>query len=585
MSRLLAFLRELRRRRVYHVAAVYGAAAFVAAQGAEIFLPRLGLPDWTVTLVVVLAVAGFPVALILGWTFDLTPEGVRRTGEAREGEAPLRPGRWRLLGGTAAAVAVLVGGGWWLSARAFDRSPAPPIHRLAVLPLANLMNDPEEEYFVQGMHDALISELHQAGLEVIARTSVMGYRDTDRPVRLIARELGVGAVIEGSVLREGDRVRIRVQLVHGATESHLWGRTYDAQLRDVLGLHRRITWEVAEEIRASLSPGAERRLAADEPVNAEAYEAWLRGRFHKDRWTPRDSEIALQYFERALERDPRYAPAHVGIAEVWHFRRQAGMVPAREAGPHVKAAAMRALELDPALAPAWMIRGMDATWGDWDWVAAEEAFRRAVELSPGFAQVRAPFSHFLFVMGREEEALAQIERALALDPFNPFIKSIYGIDLIFARRYDEAIRQLLGTLALDPEHGLARHHLKRAYALSGMHAEAFEAIRRAMPPVGGHAEGLEAAFAEGGYPAALRILADARADAARADGAAANLAGWEVARLYAQIGDLDEAFRWLEEAFERRDPNLPYVAVDPDFDNLRGDPRFAGLLRRMNLAH
>lgn len=583
MNRLFRFLAELRRRRVYHVAVVYAAAAFVAAQAAEIFLPRLGLPDWTVTLVVVLAVTGFPVALILGWVFDITPSGVHRTtGPPDRPDAP-RPGGWRVAGGTMAAAGVLLLGGWWLSSMAFG-PPSPGLDRLAVLPLANLTGDPGEEYFVQGMHDALISELAQAGISVIARPSVMRYQGAETPLRVVARELGVGAVITGSVLRAGDSVRIRVQLIETATEGHLWAATYDAELRDVLTLHRQLTQEVAREIEARLGLQAEARLAAARPVDPDAYEAWLRGRFHADRWTPRDQDIALQYFELALARDPEYAPAYAGIAEVWHVRRQFGLVPPRVAGPEIKAAILRALELDGDLAEAHMIRGMDATWGDWDWETAERSFRRALGINPSFAQVRAPYSHLLFTVGRPEEGMAQIRRALELDPFNPFIQSIYGIDLIFARRYEEAIVQLRRTVAMDPEHGLARHHLKRAYALNGMAEEAFAELRRTLPQGHDLEEVLDVAYAEEGYAGVLRRVAESRAAAARAGGMEANAPGWVIARVYAQVGDADEAFAWLEEAFEVRDPNLPYIAVDPDFDGLRDDPRFRELLRRMNLG-
>ncbi|MHC4710565.1 MAG: protein kinase domain-containing protein [Planctomycetota bacterium] len=511
---------------------------------------------------------GFAEALAEANTAQAIAEDARRNRRARRRRAVA----------SVAAVGLVVAAGWWVT----TLLEASPIERLAVLPPTNLMNDPEQEYLVQGVHNALISELQQAGIAVIARTSVMQYQNTDKPVQEIARELSVDALVEPTVLWAGDSVDVEVRLVDGETQEYLADPIVRrGELRNVMTLYRDLTRAIAGEIQSVLTPQAEARLASARPVDPEAYKAYLQGQFHVRRLSPSDLETGLRYFEAALERDPDYAMAYAGIARVWVARQQFGLSPPSEATPKAKAAALRALELDSTLAEAHAVNGTVRAWGEWDWESAETAFRQAIALNPNLPGVRVSYSHFLMFNRRPEEAMAQIERALKLDPLNAMHQSFYGMDLIFAGRVDDAIAQFRKTLATVPNHPLARSGLWTALYEKRMYPEALEEVKALYRDRGDSEveEALSAGFAEGGYRAAMRLAAETLAARSRTR----HVAPMRIARLYAHAGETDLVLDWLERAFELREPNLPYIGVVPLFDGLRTDPRFDDLLRRMNL--
>jgi serine/threonine-protein kinase len=478
----------------------------------------------------------------------------------------------------AAVAALLLGaGGWWVATMV----EAPAIRRLAVLPLANLTNDPAQEYFAQGMHDALISELAQAGVPVIGRTSVMQYQHTTKPARDIARELNADAVVEASVARSGDSVYIRAQLVDGGTEQTLWGGAYAGDLRNVLALHRQVTRAIVGEVRLALTPQAEIRLRSARPVDPEAYEAYLKGMFYWRRATVQDIETAEEYFQFALNQDPRYALAHAGIALVWVARQQNGYVPASKASPLAKAAAARALALDSTLADVHEMLAVLKAWTDWDWKGAETSFRRAIMLNPNEPQARAYYSHLLHTLRRPEEAMAQIDSALKLDPLNSLFRSIYAMDLMYARRFDEAIALLRATLKTEPNNAVALGTLRSAYHQKGMHREALDVWKASFAAKGDTEaeEALARGYAAGGYSGALSQVAEMLVRRSRTS----HVTPWQIGTLYTRAGKNDEALDWLEKAYEAHDPNVPYLSVDPIFDDLRANPRFQDLIRRLNL--
>ncbi|MCH7776216.1 MAG: protein kinase [Gemmatimonadetes bacterium] len=489
--------------------------------------------------------------------------------------------RWRrrsVVGAATAVVLLLAAGGWWLA----TTTGGPAIERLAVLPFTNLMNDPEQEYLVRGMHSALMTELAQAGVTVVGGVqSMMRYQNTQMTVREIADELGVGAVIEGSVFWIGDSVGIDARLLHGGTEATLWSHSYGGDVRDVLTLYRDLTRAIADEIQLVLTPEAEARLAGARPVNPEAYEAYLKGRFNLDKQSSADLGAALQYFELALEKDPNYALAYVGIAGVWASRQQHGFAPTSEAGPRVKAAALKALELDSTVAEVHQLLGVVKLGIDWDWEGAEAAFERAIALKPNYPGARALYSYYLMILGRPDEAMAQIERAVELDPFNDLFQNFYGIDLLFARRYDEAIAQFQNALKTAPNNPMSRTGLQDAFHAKGRNQEAL-AEWKAMFAAEGEREleeALERGYAEGGYREAMRRAAETWA--ARSPGTFVPPLG--LAQLFAHAGERERVLEWLQQAYEARDPNLPGIGVIPLFDSVRDDPRFQDLLRRMNL--
>lgn len=570
MSHFRALLAELKRRGVWRIAVLYTGAAFVAVEAADLFLPNLGLPEWTVRVAAMLAVAGFPVAIVLAWAFDLTSEGIR-PAEAEAGTERASGRNRRLAVAVLAAVTVLLGGaGWWV----YDGGRGgPEIRRLAVLPLTNLMDDPGQEYFVRGMHDRLISELQQAGVAVIARTSVMAYVAGDTPVRQIATELGIDAVIEASVFRAGDSVAIEARLVDGVTEEYIWRQSFSRHLGRVEALYRDLTRAIASEIRMLLTPGAEPHPPVARPIHPRAYEAYLRGVFHLQRFTEEDRNTALGYFERSLEIDSTYAPAWVGVA-----RTRAGH------GKWVRGqwhpALRRALALDPDLAEAHFLVATTSAWNDWDWKAAERAFRRAIELNPAHAESRVFYGHLLTILGRWEEAAEQMQLGLELDPLNPFIQGMHATQLVMTRHSDEAIERLRGMLRRNPGAGFGRGVLAATLRDTGRQEEGLMTFREEYESIGEDqvVAALDRGYAEGGYPRAYGLAAETLAAMERPGHGPVVIAGH-----FRYAGETAHVLDWLERALAERDINMPYIGAMPTFEPLHDHPRFREMARRVNV--
>jgi len=465
----------------------------------------------------------------------------------------------------------------------FFRQRGPAFDSIAGLPLQNLTGDPEQEYFSDGMHEALITDLGRLGglKRVIARSSVMRFKGTKKPLHEIAQELKVDALITGAVLRSGNRVRVTAQLINPATDAQIWARSYERDLSDVLSLQNELVSEVTREVRVKLTPQEETRLASAGKINPQAYEACLKGRFHLYKLTRPDLDSALQYFELALDTDPNYALAYAGIATVWSGRQQQGLAPASETTPRIAAAAAKALELDSTLAEVHYTLAVIRTWVYWDWEGAETEFRMAIDLNPNYPEARAYYSHLLNILGRPKEAMPQIERALDVDPFNSLFQALYGMDLMYARRYDDAIVLLRETLKTSPNDLVALSTLRSALHMKHLDTEALEVWKKSYAARDDPEaeEALARGFEEGGYSGALRRVAETLVARSKTT----YVSPWQIGTLYTRAGKNDEALDWLEKAYLARDQNMPYLGVDPIFDTLRDDPRYQGLLRKMNL--
>jgi serine/threonine protein kinase/tetratricopeptide (TPR) repeat protein len=505
----------------------------------------------------------------------IEPERIR----ARRRKGKLR--RWMRVGlfGGAAVLLVL------LSVIALKLLTGGPhaIETLAVLPLENLSGDPQQEYFSDGMHEALITDLAQLGglKRVIARTSVMRFKGTKTSLSKVAQELKVDGLITGAVLRSGDRVRVTAQLIDPATEAQLWAHSYERDLRDVLSLQNEIVSAITREVRVRLTPQEETRLAISRQVNPEAYDAYLKGMFYWYRLNQKSLDTALQYFMLAMEKDPEYAPAYAGIAHVWGGYKQQGLVSFEEATPKQKAAALKALELDSTIAEIhYMLAGIN-TWTDWDWLGADREFRRAIELNPNYPDARIYYSHLLNYLGRPKEAALQADRALEIDPLNTLFQGIYAMYLMQARRYDDAIAMLRRILDTSPNDAIALSTLRSAYHMKRMYKEALEIWKASYAAKGDREaeDALERGYAEGGYQGALRSVAEMLVARSRTK----FVTPWQIATLYTRAGMNTEAIDWLEKAYQAHDQNMPYLSVDPIFDDLRNDPRFQDILRRMKL--
>jgi TolB-like protein/Tfp pilus assembly protein PilF/predicted Ser/Thr protein kinase len=456
---------------------------------------------------------------------------------------------------------------------------AEAINSIAVLPLENLTGDAEQEYLVDGVTDELIGQLGQiSGLRVISRTSVMQYKGVKKPLPDIARELNVDAVVEGSVQRVGDNVRIRVQLIDALPEErNLWGQTYERAKTDVLMLYSEMAHIIANKAQVRLTAKESTRLTKTRQVNPEAYEAYLKGEFHWHKFTAKDLEAALQYYELALEKDPTYAPAYAGIASYWGSMTYFGMLSSEVVSKRM-AALDKCLELDSTLPEAHSMLAGNATWFEFDWEKAEREFLLALELNPNYAQARVFYGLFLTGMGRFEEAKAQMQIGLELDPLNSMYQSYLGLAFLRGRQLDEAIAQFQKGLALQPDFADALGGLMQCYHQKGMYEQALATARRLYEARGDQdiLKALNRGYAEGGYKEAMRQAAEAVA--ARSNRAYA----MRIATLYTYAGEKDRALDWLEIAFQERMQNLVYLNVYPKWDLLRDDPRFQNLIQRMN---
>jgi class 3 adenylate cyclase/TolB-like protein len=512
-------------------------------------------------------------------------------GEARSVAArPPRTASRRLwLQGSAAlaitaAVGAVVARNWGgTGSRALD-VPSGPL-RLAVLPFRNLSTDREQEYLCDGITDEMISalgRLHPQRLGVVARTSVMRYKDSTLSVSEIGRELSVDYVLEGSVLREGDTIRVNPALIDVRDETPLWNERYERQLSGMLDLQRDVARGIAESLALTLLPEEAQRLMATREIDAVAYDAYLKGRTHFYRVTPTDVELALDYFNRALERAPDSALVNAWTSIAHASRAQLGVVPTLEAYGAAKPAFERALQLDPDLPEAHFAAAIVHTWQEWNWAAAQRDFQRAIALNESYADVRAAYSHYLVITGRPAESIEQIERAIALDPFNPLQQAFHGAVLMTARRYDDALEVARNVLRGVPDNVVAHTVLTEALRQLGRHDEEL-AGWRGFFMAQGDAEmvaALDEGFAKDGYRGAMlagALLLDARS-------LVANVPAVFAAEWHMRGENPDGALAWLERALEARDQNLPYINTVPTFDSLRGDPRFVGLLQRMNLV-
>jgi TolB-like protein/Tfp pilus assembly protein PilF len=458
------------------------------------------------------------------------------------------------------------------------------IRSVAVLPLENLSGDPEQEYFADGLTEALITTLAKIGsLRVVSRTTAMHYKKAHRPVREIARELAVEAIVEGAVLRSSERVRISVQLIDARNDSHLWAENYDRNLRDVLGLHSEVSQAIAREVRVKLTPEEEARFAQVHPIDPAAYEAYLKGRYHWNRRNAGELPRAMQCFEDAIARDPGYAAAYAGLADslttiaAWSF------APPRENCEKAKALALQAMQMDPALAEPHVSVGWIHAWYDFDFPAAEREFERALELNPRYPTAHYWFGYFLALMGRHEEAYTEIVRAIRLDPLSPV--HYWGLGVVYwsSRQYDHAIESFEKVIDMDST-------FVGAYAFLGWTCLCTSHYERAV------AAGQRATELSQGAPMFRLALAHIHAAAGKRQEALKivkelqdrsklqYVTPYGLARVYTALEEKEEAIRWLQTAYKENATWMVFLKTDPHLDPLRLDPRFQELLRRMNFS-
>jgi TolB-like protein/DNA-binding winged helix-turn-helix (wHTH) protein/Tfp pilus assembly protein PilF len=526
-----------------------------------------------------------PVPGVIGRETELEEVSDARAGlvvlpDARTSpKGSLRPLAWRLFA-FALALVVVAALSWILHSR---NQASSRIRSLAVLPLESLSGDASQDYFADGMTDELITDLGQiSALRVISRTSIMTFKHAHKLLPEIARELNVEAVVEGTVLRSGERVRITAQLIRVPVERHIWAQSFEGDLRDTLVLQKSVARSIAGQIQATLSDHEQAALEHSKVVNAEAYEAYLKGRYFWNKRTGDGLTKAIEYFDYAIEKNPRYAEAYTGLGDAyalsgdWEY----GILSPQDAFPKAKMAVIKALALDDNLAEAHTSLAFILDLYDWDWESAEKEYKRAIALNPGYATAHHWYAWHLIVMGRNSEGIAALRKAESLDPLSLIISADLADALCIAHLYDESIQQSHSTLEMDPNFAIAHYELGQAFEQKRMHDEAIGEFKRAIELSGGNEvfdANLAYAYATSGRKQeALEIvksLEDRQSQHSSTDAS--------IALIYVGLGDKDRAMIWLSKAYQAR--FNPSILVRPVFDSLRSDARFQDLLRRIGL--
>jgi adenylate cyclase len=546
-----AFVAELKQRKVIRFSLVYMVVAWVTIQAAATVFPALSIPSWAVSLVVALTILGFPIGLLLAWSFDITPQGVRRAG-ARAPRAKAR----------AAAAGV-----------------AEKPKSIAVLPFVNMSGDDENEYFSDGMTEEILNALvKMRGLQVASRTSSFAFKGKEVDVREVGDRLNAATVLEGSVRKSGTRLRITAQLIDVESGFHLWSETYDRELADVFAIQDEIARSIVDALKLQLAGDAETPLVTAATDNVEAYTKYLKGRFFFNKLGEMDLRRSLEHYQAALAVDANYAHAYAGIADSWMNLADDWVSP-HEAYPKARQAASRAIELNPALAEAHTALGKVLGWYDWDFNAAELALRRAVAANPKYADAHWGLGSVLPANGRMQEALSSMQDALALDPLSALFSGWVARMLVYCRRYDEAIEQCRHAGELDVHYPRVYLWMGHAFMGKQQYEQALDAYQKSTHGIGFHSSFVVQPLVKlGRTTEAVEALHVLERDAERLYIRPESLAAG-----FAAIGEMDKAFTYLDRAVEARSAGMIYLNVDPVYDALRADARFPAALARVGV--
>ena len=581
------FFGELRRRNVYKVAVAYAIVGWLLVQIATQVFPFLEIPNWVVRLVIALVAIGFPIALLIAWAFEITPQGIERTEVADT--MPAAPGQKKHAWIYVAIVGAVLSIGLFMLGRYGFReknslSNESLAKSIAVLPFESLSEDKSNAYFAEGVQDEILTRLAKvADLKVISRTSTQRFKSAPADLREIAKQLGVTHILEGSVQKAGDSVRVNVQLINALTDVHLWADTYDRKLIDIFAIESEIAKNVAENLKARLNGRAEEVLAARPTENPEAHELYLKGRYFWNRRSTASLRKAGDYFQKAIDLDPKYALAYAGLADVHSLVPvYAGTAPQDDV-PKALAAARKAVELDDRLAESHTSLG-NALVSSVQLKAAEAEFRRALELNPNYATAHQWLAECLFGQGRFSESLAENERAHELDPLSLIINASYASSLAGAGRYEEAVKQARKTLDLDPELVPGHEILGQIYEDEGKLNEAIIEYSKAneLGPTPSNFAMLAHAYAKTGRMGETRKILDKLSDLSGQQ----YVGSYPLAIVHLALGEKDEALRLLEQSFLERDILLQglygSIKIDKRLDPLRDDPRFQKLVERFD---
>jgi TolB-like protein/Tfp pilus assembly protein PilF len=579
------FFSELKRRNVYKVAVAYIVAGWALSQGIAQVLPVFDVPNWAIRLIVTLIILGLPIALVLAWMFEITPEGIKSTkaADAMPSTARTKKHAWIYVVVAAGLVSIgLFFLGRYTASHGGEGGAAGrqslPAKSIAVLPFQSLSEDKNNAYFAEGVQDEILTRLaNVADLKVISRTSTQHFNSAPENLPQIAKQLGVLNILEGSVQKVADQVRVNVQLINALTDAHLWAETYDRKLTDIFGVESDIAKSVADALKAKLTGSEQTEMSKRPTENSEAYELYLKGRFFWNKRTGDDLKTAADYFQRAIEVDPEYAAAYAGLAQTYVVIPLFAAGTPRDYFPKAKAAAQRAIELDETSAEAHTALGLLLCFSDVNFPEAEKEFKRAIAINSNYATAHHWYGNCLLTaLGRFDEAISETQRAVELDPLSLIINADVGGTLTIARRYDQAIAQLQRTLALDNKFGYAHWNLGQVLYLKGDTAAAIAEYEKARaldddPQILGL---LGRAYADGGQrDKAIELIQELEGRPKHEF-----VRGYIIALVYIGLGDKTKAIDCLEREYRDHDNiDTAWIRVDPMLDPLRGDPRFEAL--------
>jgi len=581
------FFSELKRRNVYKVAVAYAVVAWLVIQAASIFLPAFDAPPWVMKIFIIVIIFGFPVALIFSWAFEITPEGIKLESEIEPSKSMTRRTGRKIVALTIALAVVaaglfvyqLVRSKSTFTPRQSEAATAAPNKSIAVLPFDNLSRDPDNAYFCEGVQDEVLTRLAKvADLKVISRTSTQHFKSTPDNLPQIAKQLGVAHILEGSVQKANDQVRVNVQLINALTDAHLWADTYDRKLTDIFAVESEIAKTIAETLQARLTGSEKNSIAKTPTVNPEAYELYLRGKFFAEKRTGADLRKSIGYYDQAITKDPGYALAYVGLADSHLLLSAYGAVSPKESYTPAKAALKKALELDDSLAQAHASSGLLATL-ELDVHRAISELERAIQLNPNYATAHHWLALPLMSIGQFDRGLAEGKRAIELDP----LSLICNADLCWvyfnARRYDEAEAQARKTLEMDPQFYVAHYYLGEALQFKGKLTEAIAEYQKSIElnhdPFSLAMLG-QAYARKGQVEEARKVLARLTEEAK-----SRYVSPYALAVILTALGDKAHAIDELERGYDEAGFYISLIKVDPLFDDLRGDPRFEALVQKV----
>ena len=580
------FFGELKRRNVYKVAVAYAVIGWLLVQVATQVFPFFEIPNWTIRLVVLAIVIGFPIALVIAWAFELTPEGIKRTEDvdlAAGSSSKKRTWIYVVVIGVAFSIGLFFVGRYTARSTASTAPAELSAKSIAVLPFDNLSRDPDNAYFAEGVQDEVLTRLAKvADLKVISRTSTQRFKSAPSDLRDIAKRLGVTNILEGSVQKANDQVRVNVQLINALTDAHLWAETYDRKLIDIFSVESEIAKTIADTLQAKLTGSEKQMMAAQATNDTTAYELYHKGRSFWERRSGDNIPKAIAFYEQAIARDPNYALAYAGLADAYVLLPFYTGARQRDVFPKAKEAARKALRLDPNLAEAHTALGKILFFDEIDLMGSLREYQRAIELKPNDATAHHWFGgDVLAGLGRFEDAIAEGRRAVELDPLSPIINTDLGATLYLARRFDQANAQLRKTLEIDPTFVNAHYYLGLILQQKGDLPGAIAQLEKAKQLSGDEpfvSTLTAAAKAKAGDKrAALQMLTDLDKISQHRE-----VLAYQRALLYVGLNKREEAIRWLEQGFEDRDgSNIGWIKVDPLLDPLRGDPRFEALVQKV----